>query len=382
MKQNATILAGILLLIIAQLSFHSVGGPVAGVTINKMNVSTELYENTSVKVTITAEIVVSEEYNGSVNSLMFPILPVGIVMENPYKGIENLRPLSGDISVSKIETESYADVILVRFGKEMGPGDVRNITFSFMFKPNTILVRLKDNTYRLVYRFYMPNATVEYNRSTMRILLPYGAAITKIGTSGAVEMDPLSERLTALWKPFPLPRGNAWDFSIVFRVEGEALPPKSEETTIVVTNTTPLNGVEGGLPLTELLLVILGSNVITGGIAFMLYRRASRRPRVEGWSGSSPEEIVLDDETVEQYRELVERLDRDERSILDIILERGGKIEQKDLPELTGFSKSKVSRILKRLDSAGVVRRTSVGKTKIVEINPVLMEIFKEYGEP
>ncbi|MDK2372484.1 MAG: MarR family transcriptional regulator [Candidatus Korarchaeota archaeon] len=380
MKQNATILAGILLLVMAQLSFHSIGGPVAGVTINEMNVSTELYENTSVKVTITAEIVVSEEYNSSVNSLMFPILPVGIVMENPYKGIENLRPLSGDISVSKIETKSYADVILVKFGKEMRPGDVRNITFSFMFKPNTILVRLKDNTYRLVYRFYMPNATVEYNRSTMRILLPYGAAITKIGTSGAVEMDPLSERLTAFWKPFPLPRGNAWDFSIVFRVEGETLPPKSEET-MVITNTTPSNGGERGLPLTELLLAILGSNVITGGIAFMLYKRASRGPRVEGWSGSSPEEIVLDDETEEQYRELMERLDRDERSILDIILEKGGKIEQKDLPELTGFSKSKVSRILKRLDSAGVVRRTSVGKTKIVEINPVLIEMFRKYGE-
>ncbi len=380
MKQNATILTGILLLIMAQLSFHSAGGPVAGVTINKMNVSTELYENTSVKVTITAEIVVDEEYNGSVNSLMFPVLPVGIVIENPYKGIENLRPLSGDISVSKIETKSYADVILVKFGKEMRPGDVRNITFSFMFKPNTILVRVKDNTYRLVYRFYMPNATVEYNRSTMRILLPYGAAITKIGTSGAVEMDPLSERLTALWKPFPLPRGNAWDFSIVFRVEGETLPPKSEET-IVITNTTPSNGVDRGLPLTELLLAILGSNAITGGAAFMLYKRASRKPKLEGWSGSSPEEIVLDDETLEQYKELVERLDRDERSILDIILEKGGKIEQKDLPELTGFSKSKVSRILKRLDSAGVVRRTSVGKTKIVEINPILVEMFKEYGE-
>ncbi|MDK2383243.1 MAG: MarR family transcriptional regulator [Candidatus Korarchaeota archaeon] len=380
MKQNATILTGILLLIMAQLSFHSAGGPVAGVTINKMNVSTELYENTSVKVTITAEIVVDEEYNGSVNSLMFPVLPVGIVIENPYKGIENLRPLSGDISVSKIETKSYADVILVKFGKEMRPGDVRNITFSFMFKPNTILVRVKDNTYRLVYRFYMPNATVEYNRSTMRILLPYGAAITKMGTSGAVEMDPLSERLTALWKPFPLPRGNAWDFSIVFRVEGETLPPKSEET-IVITNTTPSNGVDRGLPLTELLLAILGSNAITGGAAFMLYKRASRKPKLEGWSGSSPEEIVLDDETLEQYKELVERLDRDERSILDIILEKGGKIEQKDLPELTGFSKSKVSRILKRLDSAGVVRRTSVGKTKIVEINPILVEMFKEYGE-
>ncbi len=380
MKQNATILAGILLLLMAQMTFHSAAEPVASVTINKMNVSTELYENTSVKVTITAEIVVSEEFNGSIGSLMFPILPIGIVMENPYKGIDNLRPLSGDISVSKIKTESYADVILVRFEKGLGPGDVRNFTFTFMFKPNTILVKLKDNTYRLVYRFYMPNATVEYNRSAMRILLPYGAAITKIGAFGAVEMDPLSERLTALWKPFPPPRGNAWDFSIVFRVMGEAPPPKGEET-VTITNTTPSNGVERGLSLTELLMAILGSNIITGGVAFMLYRRASRRPRIEGWSGSPPEEIVLDDEVVDKYRELVERLDRDERSILKILLDNEGKIEQKDLPELTGFSKSKVSRILKRLDSAGIVRRTSVGKTKVVEINPVLMEIFKEYGE-
>ncbi len=376
MKRNATILAGLLVLLGAQLVFNSAAGPPPSVIINRMNVYTELYENTSAKVTITAEIVANDGLNSSVYSLLFPILPVGIVMESPYKGIVDLRSLSEGISVSKIKTESYADVVLVKFNEGLKPGDIINITFSFTFKPNTILVRFRDNTYRLVYRFYMPNATVEYNRSTMRILLPYGAAVTKIGAYGAVEMDPLSERLTALWKPFPPPRGNGWDFSIVFRVMGEAPPQGSKETT-AYTSVAPPKG-EGGPPLMDILLIVVLSNLITGGTALLLYRRASRRPKIGGWSDSQEEEVELDDEMIEQYRDIVEKLDKDERGIVEILLERNGRIEQKDLPELTGFSKSKVSRILKRLDSIGVVKRTSVGKTKVVELNPVIREIFSE----
>ena len=64
MKRNATIITVILLpLLIAPLAM-ALAEPDEGIVINRMNVNAELYENSSVKVTIIAEVFVTENYNG------------------------------------------------------------------------------------------------------------------------------------------------------------------------------------------------------------------------------------------------------------------------------------------------------------------------------
>ena len=383
MKQNATMIAGILLPLLIMSVVNIAAGPNPDVVINRMNVNAELFENSSVRVTIIAEIIVSNEHNGTVESIAFPVLPIGLAMENPRKGVQSFKAIAGNITVDKVKTKSYNDVILVKFLDGLRPGDVRNVSFSFVLKPSTALVKLGDDRYRFAYRLYMPNATVDYNKSTMKALLPYGAGVTKISSDGIVEMDALSERLTAVWRCFGPPRGSGWDFILEFKVLGGTSPvsPSPPAETTSIPNVTPQGG--GTFPLLELVTFVVVSNAITGALAFLLYRRAVKRkvPVIEGWQASQEEEFLLTEEVVAQYREVLEKLDKDERSIVDILLDKNGKVEQKDLPELTGFSKSKVSRILKRLDSLGVVRRTSVGKTKIVELSPVLMEIFREQGE-
>lgn len=388
MKRNATILLGIFVLLTIQIGIHSSAEPMAEVVIDKMFVDAITYENTSVKVTVSAEVVVGKHMNRSVNSLVFPMIATGIVEDKPYKGIEEVRSLTEGVSTSIIKTQGYAYSILVSFKDRLNPGDVKNFTFSFVFKPKTILVEVADSMYRLVYRFYMPNATVEYNRSVMRIRLPSGAAVTKIENFGAVEMeemDPLSASLVAVWNPFPKPLGYGWDFAVEFRRTESAIGGGTSSQT---NNTAP-NAVSSspkeGLSLMEVFMLVLLSNFIVGATALVFYRRASRIPKVKSWPDESRSqdqgEVILDEGTIQMYREQLEKLDKDERGIVDLLVEKNGKIEQKELPELTGFSKSKVSRILKRLDYLGIVRRTSVGKTKVVEINPVIIKIFREYGE-
>ncbi len=353
------------------------GEPNKGAFINRMNVNAELFENSSVKVTIIAEIIVPSEYNRTLNSIVFPVIPIGIAMENPEKGVQDYRALLGNITVEKIKTESFNDVLLVKFLRKLKPGNATNISFTFTLKPSTALVRLSDNRYRFAYRMYVPNISVYYNTSTMRTILPYGAGITKVGSNGIVEMDSLSDRLTAVWKAFGPPRGAGWDFVLEFKMLNEVPVAASSETTSSadVTVTKREN-----FPILELILLIVISNAITGASVLALYRRTVKKKIIVGeWAGEE-KELVLSEEDISKYKDLIEKLDRDERDIVNIIMDKNGKIEQKELPELTGFSKSKVSRILKRLDSLGVVRRTSLGKTKMIELNPVLKEILKEEG--
>jgi uncharacterized membrane protein len=58
----------------------------------------------------------------------------------------------------------------------------------------------------------------------------------------------------------------------------------------------------------------------------------------------------------------------DEKLIIDIIKQHGGTIPQKKLPELTGFSKAKVSLILKELKEKGTIRKRFRGRENLIKL--------------
>jgi len=60
----------------------------------------------------------------------------------------------------------------------------------------------------------------------------------------------------------------------------------------------------------------------------------------------------------------------DERKIVEIIIERG-EVTQDALPELTGFSKPKVSRLIQELMDRGLLIRERSGKTYTIRLNKV-----------
>ena len=62
----------------------------------------------------------------------------------------------------------------------------------------------------------------------------------------------------------------------------------------------------------------------------------------------------------------IEKLDEDEKKIYTFAKEKGGSIYQTDLIKESGFSKVKVSRILDRLESKGVLERKRRGMTNII----------------
>ena len=64
----------------------------------------------------------------------------------------------------------------------------------------------------------------------------------------------------------------------------------------------------------------------------------------------------------------IEVLTEKERIVVKAILDRGGTVKQEELPELTGYSRPTISRIIQELEKKQLVEREKVGKTFIVRL--------------
>ena len=64
----------------------------------------------------------------------------------------------------------------------------------------------------------------------------------------------------------------------------------------------------------------------------------------------------------------IEVLTEKERIVVKAMLEKGGTVKQEELPELTGYSRPTISRIVQELEKKGLVTREKVGKTFIVKL--------------
>lgn len=68
-------------------------------------------------------------------------------------------------------------------------------------------------------------------------------------------------------------------------------------------------------------------------------------------------------ENVEEERIILQVLSEDERGVYETILRAGGTILQKELVTMTGMSNAKVSRIVDRLESRGILTKERRGAT-------------------
>jgi len=61
-------------------------------------------------------------------------------------------------------------------------------------------------------------------------------------------------------------------------------------------------------------------------------------------------------------------LEGPEKEIFQIILEKGGELLQTEICSISGYSKTKVSRILKKLEAKGLISRSQHGMTKKISL--------------
>lgn len=70
--------------------------------------------------------------------------------------------------------------------------------------------------------------------------------------------------------------------------------------------------------------------------------------------------------TKENYQKIMNNLDKEEKFVLEKVIESEGTIFQSDLVDKTNFNKVKVTRILDRLEGKNLIERKRRGMTNVV----------------
>lgn len=128
-------------------------------------------------------------------------------------------------------------------------------------------------------------------------------------------------------------------------------------------NSTLVSRIPGFYTQTDLIIVLIFSVILGASGAFILL-----------WRPITSEESVLGEplwrlsleERRKRWMEVSKILKDDERKVYEAILDAGGIINQSELPEKIGLSKTSISRILDLLESRGLVERRRRGMGNIV----------------
>ena len=112
------------------------------------------------------------------------------------------------------------------------------------------------------------------------------------------------------------------------------------------------------IPLTWIVAIISATGVIVG-IAVYVYMKKT---------------VIPETASSEEIQETTRFLPKDQRNIVETVVEEEGEISQSELPKKTGLSKVKISRKLKDLERQKILRREENGMTKKV----MLGEDFEE----
>jgi uncharacterized membrane protein len=114
------------------------------------------------------------------------------------------------------------------------------------------------------------------------------------------------------------------------------------------------------IPLTWIVALISSTGVIVG-IAVYVYMKKT---------------VIPERVSSEEIRETTRFLPKDQRKIVETVVEEEGEISQSELPEKTGLSKVKISRKLKDLERQKILRREENGMTKKVMLGEEFEELL------
>jgi uncharacterized membrane protein len=120
--------------------------------------------------------------------------------------------------------------------------------------------------------------------------------------------------------------------------------------------TTSVTQVPGFFTTMDVSILVVASIVLGISGAYLLIPSPAEKPA---------EKSVLETRK-ERWEKIPKTLKDDERKIYKVILDSDGLVNQSELAEKTGLSKSKVSRSLDLLESKGLVERKRRGMGNIV----------------
>ena len=119
---------------------------------------------------------------------------------------------------------------------------------------------------------------------------------------------------------------------------------------------TAVSQIPGFFTYTDVIILVVTSSLLGVSGTYLLFSGPVQKPAGK----------LLLEERKERWKETSKMLKDDERKIYKVILDSDGIINQSELAEKTGISKSNVSRVLDLLESKGLVERRRRGMGNII----------------
>ncbi|MGH9877145.1 MAG: helix-turn-helix transcriptional regulator [Nitrososphaera sp.] len=124
-------------------------------------------------------------------------------------------------------------------------------------------------------------------------------------------------------------------------------------------NQTSVGQIPGFFTYTDVIILVVASIILGISGMYLLFFESAEKPVGQ---------LVLG-ERKKRWEEVVKTLKNDEQKIYQAIIDSDGIVEQSKLTEMTGISKSNVSRALDLLESRGMIekRRRGMGNTILLK---------------
>jgi|GEM_PF-4359716 len=283
----------------------------------------DVFENDTALVIITLKPM--DELNLSGYTFIMPVIPV-----STPRSLWDAMIVSGEADLTVVNDTDFKSIFLVRvysIEKELKIS-YKSDAYIYRFRKT---ISVYDDRY-FSYVFYTPNLTA--CKVSIEVYLPKNSDLMEVHPTLPIYQ--------------PEPTTNMIDIWTGRRVLGwEDVVTKTFRCAL-----TYRLGIGGLAPI----IVIASVVVVASAISIIGYFIVKRmlKPKIPGISPGMEEGKP--------------ELNRDEEITLKVIA-RNGSVAQKDLPDLTGFSKAKVSRIVNRLVNLGLLSKSEHGRTYIIKLS-------------
>ncbi len=260
------------------------------------------------------------------------------------------------------------------------PGEKGSFQVSYIALPGGYVkpwMPIGSNTtaggYRMFnFNLYNPNLSLIQGITDMQVtvLLPRDALLTQLSplmnlfypNKPVIEANLVTRRTQVSWTNLTVAPGEGRLFIVTYSLLGTPTPPLQPQ------QTSPGNTTAGQVSPSSMAL-LLGSNGLaaftSAALTYLLLRRKLVRPKKPPMVGEEA-----------PPRTILSQLSPEEMKILETVQAAGGSVAQRDIPSMVGFSKSKVSRMLKRLEELGLINRTTLGRTKLIELSESAVQLL------
>jgi len=131
-------------------------------------------------------------------------------------------------------------------------------------------------------------------------------------------------------------------------------------------NTAVTSQIPGLFTYSDVVIIFVSSTIMSGtGLYLLLYDSLGGRAEASAPAPSASVGSVILEERRQQWEETAKTLKKDERALYKAIIEEG-VINQSELAEKTGLSRSDISRGLYLLESKGLIERKRLGMGNVV----------------